>query len=80
MNKSVFVLLCISVWLNYVDRGALGVAAPVLRPELGLDNVQMGILLSAFFWTYSLLQPIGGLLVDRLALPRASKGCCSRAS
>jgi MFS transporter, ACS family, D-galactonate transporter len=70
MNKTVFLLLCLSVWLNYVDRGALGVAAPVLAPELELPPFQMGVLLSAFFWTYSLLQPIGGLLVDRLDVYR----------
>jgi MFS family permease len=60
-----FVLLCISVWINYIDRGNLGVAAPVLQPELGLGPTELGVLLSAFFWTYSLLQPVAGWLVDR---------------
>lgn len=70
MSKTVFVLLCISVWLNYVDRGTLSVAAPVLAPELGLSGKQMGVLLSAFFWTYSLLQPVAGWLVDRFDVYR----------
>ncbi|MBM3784844.1 MAG: MFS transporter [Acidobacteria bacterium] len=65
MHRFLFTLLCISVWLNYIDRGILGVAAPVIRPELGISATQMGLLLSAFFWTYSLLQPLAGYLVDR---------------
>lgn len=48
-----------------MDRGNLSVAAPALTPEMGLTPTQTGILLSAFFWTYSLLQPAAGWLVDR---------------
>jgi MFS family permease len=65
MKRRLFVLLCVSVWINYMDRGNLGVAAPALQPEMGLTPTQMGVLLSGFFWTYSLLQPIAGWLVDR---------------
>src|SRR5262249_30679577 len=65
MNRQLFGLLCVSVWINYMDRGNLSVAAPVLRPEMGIGPTQMGVLLSAFFWTYSLLQPVAGWLVDR---------------
>ncbi len=55
----------VSVWINYLDRGNLSVAAPQLAPDLGLTATQLGVLMSAFFWTYSLLQPVGGWLVDR---------------
>ena len=65
MDRSLFALLCVSAWINYMDRGNLSVAAPVLGPELGLTTTQMGILFSSFFWTYSLLQPLAGWLVDR---------------
>jgi ACS family D-galactonate transporter-like MFS transporter len=65
MKRGLFVLLCLSVWINYMDRGNLSVAAPALQPEMGLTPTQMGILLSGFFWTYSLLQPAAGWLVDR---------------
>jgi MFS family permease len=61
----VVVLLAISVVINYVDRGNLSIAAPVLKDELGLSASQLGILLSAFFWTYACLQPVAGWLVDR---------------
>src|SRR5262245_14224219 len=63
-------LLVFSVWLNYLDRGNLGVAAPVLAPELGLDGKRMGLLLSAFFWTYAGLQPLAGWIADRVNVYR----------
>ncbi len=67
-------LLVFSVWLNYLDRGNLSVAAPVLAPEFGLDGKKMGILLSAFFWTYAGCQPFAGYLVDRLNVYRLYAG------
>ncbi|MGA2182856.1 MAG: MFS transporter [Bryobacteraceae bacterium] len=62
----VLVLLGISVFINYVDRGNLSIAAPMLKEELGLSAARLGVLLSAFFWTYACLQPFSGWLVDRL--------------
>ena len=37
---------------------------------VGIDSTQMGVLLSAFFWTYSLMQPVAGWLVDRFDVYR----------
>lgn len=62
----VLILLGISVFINYVDRGNLSIAAPMLKDELGISASRLGILLSAFFWTYACLQPVTGWLVDRL--------------
>jgi len=62
----VLVLLGISVFINYVDRGNLSIAAPMLKEELGISGAQLGVLLSAFFWTYACLQPVSGWLVDRV--------------
>jgi ACS family D-galactonate transporter-like MFS transporter len=64
--SAVLVLLGISVFINYVDRGNLSIAAPMLKDELRISATQLGILLSAFFWTYACLQPIAGWLVDRV--------------
>jgi len=61
----ILILLVISVWINYVDRANLSVAAPLLRGELGLSQEYIGILLSALFWTYAAMQPAAGWLVDR---------------
>jgi ACS family D-galactonate transporter-like MFS transporter len=62
---TVIVLLAFSVFINYFDRGNLSVAAPQLTTELSLNPSNMGILLSAFFWTYAICQLLGGWLVDR---------------
>ncbi len=64
--KIALVLLGLSVFINYVDRGNLAIAASMLKDELSLSPSQLGILLSAFFWTYSCMQPVTGWLVDRI--------------
>jgi MFS transporter, ACS family, D-galactonate transporter len=64
MNGVLF-LLGLSVFINYIDRANLSVAAPLLKDELGLSASQLGILLSAFFWTYACMQLLAGWLVDR---------------
>jgi MFS transporter, ACS family, D-galactonate transporter len=58
-------LLAVSVFINYIDRGNLSIAAPYLKDELGISATQLGILLSAFFYTYAFLQPLADWLVDR---------------
>lgn len=61
------VLLITSIFINYIDRGNLSIAAPLLQKELTLSPLRVGALLSAFFWTYALLQLVGiaGWLTDR---------------
>jgi ACS family D-galactonate transporter-like MFS transporter len=61
----VIALLALSALINYIDRGNLSIAAPLLKSELGLSFSQLGILLSSFFWTYSLFLPVSGWLADR---------------
>src|SRR5260370_393503 len=61
----VIALLALAALINYIDRGNLSIAASLLKDELGLSASQLGILLSSFFWTYSLLQPVSGWLADR---------------
>ena len=58
-------LLFIAILVNYVDRGNLSIAAPLLKDELGISASQLGILFSAFFWSYTALQFVSGWLVDR---------------
>ena len=64
MNLVLF-LLGLSVFINYVDRSNLSIAAPLIKAELGLSASQLGLLLSALFWTYAGLQIPAGWLVDR---------------
>src|ERR1700675_2314277 len=61
----VVALLAISVFINYIDRGSLSIAAPALKDELRLSHSQLGILLSSFFLTYAGFQILSGWLVDR---------------
>src|SRR5258707_5335406 len=59
------VLLALSIFINYIDRGNLALAAPLIKDELGLSFYQIGLLLSSFFWTYAIFQIVSGWLVDR---------------
>jgi len=62
---AVLALLVISICINYIDRGALSVAAPSLARELHFNKTQLGALFSTFFWTYAGFQLVAGWLVDR---------------
>ena len=64
------VLLAIALLINYIDRGNLSVAAPLLKGELGLSASQLGILFAAFFTTYTAMQFVVGWLVDRFDVSR----------
>ena len=61
----VLILLVVSVAINYLDRGVLSVSAPILQRELTLSPTEMGLLFSAFFWSYAVFQLVAGWLVDR---------------
>jgi ACS family D-galactonate transporter-like MFS transporter len=58
-------LISLGTGINYLDRAVLGVAAPALSKELGLSAAMMGIVFSAFSWTYATAQIPGGILLDR---------------
>ena len=63
-------MLVISVFISYVDRGNLSIAAPLLKTELGLSASRMGILLSSFFWGYTACLFVCGWFVDRCDVNR----------
>jgi MFS family permease len=62
-------LLVFSVIVNYVDRSNLSLAIPLLEREFAFSSLRAGELLSAFFWTYALVQLLGmaGWLADRFS-------------
>ena len=62
----ILALVFITVVINYLDRSNISVAAFAIREDLGLSTVQMGVIFSAFAWTYSTLQIPGGIMVDRV--------------
>ncbi len=63
-------LLALAVLLNYVDRGAIGVAAPMMKAELQLTATGFGLAVSAFFWVYAPMCLLVGWLCDRYCVYR----------
>lgn len=61
----IFLILLGIVSLNYIDRGSLSVALPVISSQLHISKEVTGVILSSFFWTYALMQLPGGWLADR---------------
>lgn len=68
--RALMLLLGAAVFLNYVDRGAIAVAAPLMKGELGLSATEFGTAVSAFFWVYAPVQFVLGWLCDRLSVYR----------
>jgi len=62
----VLALITFATMLNYVDRSVMGVAQPSLVRELAISPELMGLIFSAFSWTYAFAQIPGGLVLDRL--------------
>jgi MFS family permease len=55
-------LLTAAVFINYIDRGNLATAAPLMQEELQLSASQLGVLLSAFYYGYvAFMAPVGWL-------------------
>jgi MFS family permease len=67
---ALILLLGAAVFLNYVDRGAIGIAAPVMKGDLGLSDEAYGVVFSAFFWIYAPVQLFAGWLCDRFSVYR----------
>ena len=58
--------------INFIDRANLAIAAPHIRAELALDPTTMGVIMSAFFWTYALCQMPAGWFIDKVGV----RFCC----
>lgn len=58
-------LLLIATIINFVDRVNLSIAAPFMAKDLGLDKIQMGLVFSAFAWTYAIALVPAGFIADR---------------
>ncbi|HEY1411271.1 MAG TPA: MFS transporter, partial [Rhodopila sp.] len=53
---------------NYIDRVNLSYAAPIFMKEFGIGPAEMGVVLSAFLWTYFLLQVPLGIALDKFGV------------
>jgi ACS family D-galactonate transporter-like MFS transporter len=61
----ILALLAVGTMINYLDRTVLGIAAPQLTRELGINAALMGLMFSVFSWSYVASQIPGGLFLDR---------------
>ena len=63
-------LVSAALLINYVDRGNLATAVPLIRGELGLSATQLGVLLSAFYYSYVAAMVPAGWLGERYGAHR----------
>jgi ACS family D-galactonate transporter-like MFS transporter len=66
VRYQVLLLIFVNVVINYMDRSNLAVAASAIGKEYEFSPVQMGLIFSAFSWTYLLFQIPGGILVKQV--------------
>lgn len=59
-------LLALALFINYLDRGNLATAAPLIKDQMRLTNTQIGALGSAFFFVYAPGQVMAGWVIARL--------------
>ena len=52
LSTGLIVAVGAAIMLNYIDRGAVSIAAPLIKDEMGLSATAYGLVVSAFFWTY----------------------------
>lgn len=61
----ILALITFGVMVNYLDRAIIGIASPAIAREFALSPVAMGLIFSAFSWSYFAAQLPGGLALDR---------------
>src|ERR1700742_1057266 len=72
----IFLIMLLLVTVNYIDRASLSVAMPMIASEFTLTPVMQGLIMSSFFWSYTLMQIPGGMAVDRFK-PRLVLALCT---
>ncbi|MFJ3485976.1 MFS transporter [Pseudomonas sp. NPDC090202] len=66
----IFFIMLMLTAINYIDRASLSVALPLISSEFQIPPALEGLMLSAFFWSYALMQIPGGMLLDRFQTRR----------
>jgi len=62
---AILALISLAVAVNYLDRAIIGIASPSIDREFALSPVAMGLIFSAFSWSYFAAQILSGLALDR---------------
>ncbi len=68
---SIAVLTSAGIFVTFVLRVNLSSVAPIIARDLRLSDFELGLVLSAFLWVYTLLQPVAGYIADRLGAKRS---------
>jgi MFS family permease len=63
----VVALLWFVCFFNYADRQAIFSVFPLLKSEMGLSDIQLGIVGSSFMWVYAASGPFAGMIGDRFS-------------
>ncbi len=58
-------IVCLMYFVAYVDRVNISVAGPLMRRDLELTPIQLGLVFSAFAYPYAAMQIVGGWAADR---------------
>lgn len=66
----VVALLWVVACLNYLDRQVIFSVFPLIRSEMGLDDLKLGLLSTVFLWVYGIASPFAGYLADRIGRKR----------
>jgi MFS family permease len=70
-SSQVLIVLCLMYLVMYIDRVNIATVAPRMTADLGLNNTQFGLAISAFSYPYALFQLVGGWVSDRFGPRRA---------
>ena len=61
----VFLPFALAYFLSYIFRGVNAVIFPYLERDIGITAADLGLLTSAFFLFFALIQPVLGVMLDR---------------
>ena len=74
-SNIVLAFLCAMYFITYVDRVNIATAGTIIKGELKLSNTELGLVFSAFGYTYALMQIAGGWVGDKFG-PRLTLALC----
>ncbi|SEH89378.1 Sugar phosphate permease [Rhizobium tibeticum] len=70
-RRHIIIGMLFACWVvGFIDKTAINIAIIPISEEFGLSSDHQGMIISAFFLTYSMTQLIGGYLVDRFGSRR----------
>lgn len=73
VRYGILAVIIIATAINYMDRANLSIVAPDVKKDLHISAAELGLIFSAFSWTYAALQIPGGWVLDRVG-PRITFG------